>query len=65
MKNYNMILTEEQKKISALSSGKIKKNQYLTGEEMLPPDERRVMKQAKFTYSPLEKALEKQTKTSK
>ena len=59
MKNYNMILTEEQKKISALSSGKIKKNQYLTGEEMLPPDERRVMKQAKFTYSPLEKALEK------
>ena len=29
--NDNTILTEKQKKISALSSGKIDKNQYLTG----------------------------------
>ena len=30
---------------------------------LLPPGERRVTEQAKFTYSPLGEALEKQTKT--
>ena len=50
-------------KISALSSGKIDKYEYLTGEEILPFDERRVIEQAKFTYSPLGKAIEKQIKT--
>ena len=45
--------------ISALSSGKINKYEYLTDEEILPPDERRVIEQAKFTYSPIEKAFEK------
>ena len=34
MKNYNMILIEAVK-ISALSSGKIDKSEYLTGEEIL------------------------------
>ena len=33
------------------------------GEEILLPDQVRVKEQAKFTYSPLGKALEKQTKT--
>ena len=33
---------------------------YLTGEEMLPSNQKRVIEQAKFTYSPLEKAFEKQ-----
>ena len=61
MKNCN-ILTEQQQK-SALSSGKIDKYEYLTGEEILPSDQRRVIEQAKFTYSPSGKALEKQTKT--
>ena len=51
----------EAAKISALSSEKIDKYQYLTAEEILPPDQRRVIKQAKFTYSPLRKAFEKQT----
>ena len=32
-------------KISALSSGKIDKYEYLTGEEILPSDQRRVMEQ--------------------
>ena len=50
-------------KISALSSGKIDKYEYLTGEEILPIDQRRVVEQAKFTYTSLGKALEKQTKT--
>ena len=31
MKKYNTILTEKQQKISALSSGKIDKYEYLTG----------------------------------
>ena len=44
-----------------ISSGKIDKYEYLTGKEILPSDQRRVIEQAKFTYSPLGKALEKQT----
>ena len=62
MKNYSMILTEKQWK-KALSSGKIDNHESLTGEEILPPDKRRVIEQAKFTYSPLGKALENQIKT--
>ena len=50
--------------ISALSSGKIDKYTYVTGEETQPSDQRRVIEQAKFTYSSLRKALEKQTKTT-
>ena len=42
-------------KISALSSGKIDKYEYLTGEDILPSDQRRMIQQAKFTYSPLKK----------
>ena len=44
-------------------SGKIDKYEYLTGEEILTSDQRRVIEQATFTYFPLGKALEKQTKT--
>ena len=62
MKNYIMILTENQQKISALPSGKIDKYEYLTGEEILSSDQRRVIKQGKFTYSLLGKVFEKQTK---
>ena len=50
-------------KISALSSGKTDKYEYLTGEEILPSDQSRIIEQAKFTYSPLGKAFEKQIKT--
>ena len=32
-------------------------------EEISPSDQNRTIKQANFTYYPLEKALEKQTKT--
>ena len=45
-----------------MSFGKFDKYEYLTGEEILPLDQRRVIEQAKFTYSPLGKALEKQRK---
>ena len=51
--------------IQALSSGKIDKYQYLTGEEMLPSNQKQIIEQAKFTNSPLEKALEKQTFSNK
>ena len=50
-------------KISALSSRKTDKYEYLTGEDMLPSNQQQIIAQAKFTYSPLGKASEKQTKT--
>ena len=37
--------------------------EYLAGEEILPSYQIRVIEQARFTSSPLRKALEKQTKT--
>ena len=56
-------INREAAKISALSSGKINKYDYLTGEEILPSNQKQIIEQAKFTYSPLGKAFEKQTKT--
>ena len=52
-------INREAAKISALSSEKIDKYEYLTGEEILTPDQRTVIEQAKLTYSPLGKAFEK------
>ena len=37
--------------------------QLLTDEKILPSNQSRTIEQAKFTYSPLEKAFEKQIKT--
>ena len=48
---------------SALSSGKIDKYEYLTGEEIMPSSQKQIIKQAKCAYSPLGKTFEKQTKT--
>ena len=53
----------EAAKISALSSGKIDKYDYLTSEGILSLDQSRKIEQAQFTFTPLRKALEKQTKT--
>ena len=50
-------------KISALSSGKVHKYEYLTGEDILPSNQQQIIEQARFTYSPLGKAFEKQIKT--
>ena len=58
-------MNREAAKILALSSRKIDKYEYLTGEEILPPDQRRVIEQAKFTYSSLGKAFEKQIRKLK
>ena len=57
---YN--IKREAAKLSALSFGKIDKYEYLTPEEILTSGQRRVIEPVKFSYSPLEKALEKQTK---
>ena len=57
-------INREAANISLLSSRKIDKYEYLTGEKILPPDQRRVIKQAKFAYSPLRKAFEKEIKTN-
>ena len=56
-------INREAAKISALSSGKIDKYEYLTGEEILPSNQQQIIQQTKFTYSPLGKAFEKQIKT--
>ena len=56
-------INREAAEISALSSGKIDKYEYLTGEEILPSNQQQIIEQAKFIYSPLGKAFEKQTKT--
>ena len=58
-------INREAAKISALSSGKIDKYEYLTGEEILPSNQQQIIQQAKLTYFPLGKAFEKQIKTIK
>ena len=50
-------INREAVQISALSSGKIDKYEYLTGEEVLSFHQKQTIKQAKFAYSTLEKAL--------
>ena len=51
-------------KISALSSGNIDKYEYLIDKEILPSNQQQIIEQAKFTYTLLGKAFEKQTKTT-
>ena len=61
--NLHYDLNREAAKISALSSGKTDRYEYLTGEDVLPSNQQQIIEQAKFTYSPLGKAFEKQIKT--
>ena len=63
--NLQYDINREAAKMSALSSGKIDKYEYLTGEEIFPSIQRQIIEPAKFTYSPLGKAFAKQTKTIK
>ena len=58
-------INREPAKISALSSGKIDKYEFLTGEDILPSNQQQIIEQAKFTYSTLGKAFEKQAKATK
>ena len=56
-------INREAAKISAFSSGKIDKYWYITGEKILAFNQYQMIEQAKFAYSPLGKAFEKQIKT--
>ena len=58
---YN--INRETAKISALSSGKLHKYEHLTVEDILPSSKQQIIEQARFTYSPLGKAFNKQIKT--
>ena len=49
----------------ALSSRKVEIYEFLKGEKILRPDQKRVIGQAKFTFSPLGKTFEKQNKKQK
>ena len=57
-------INREAAKISAWSSGKIRKYEYLTGEDIFPSNQQQIIEQAKFPYSPLGKAFEKQIKSN-
>ena len=56
-------INREAAKISALSSGKLHKYEYLTGEDILPSNQQQIIEQTKFNYSPLGKTFEKKIKT--
>ena len=56
-------INREAAKIPALSSRKVYKYEYLTGEDILTSNQQQIIEQTKFTYSPLGKAFDKQIKT--
>ena len=53
-------INREAAKISVLSSGKINKYEYVTSEEILPSNQKRIIEQAKLTYFPFGEAFAKQ-----
>ena len=62
MKSYNTILIEKLQN-SSPSFRKTNIYEYLIGGETLPSSQKQIIETAKFTYSPLGKAFEKQIKT--
>ena len=63
MKNCSMILTEKQQKYQLYHQ--TDKYEFLTGEDIIPSDQSRIIQQAKFTYSPLGTGFKKQIKQLK
>ena len=61
-KNFNMTLTEQLQRYLHNHQGR-QRDEYLTCDEMLPPQQHRKIQEAKFTYFPIRKTFEKQTKT--
>ena len=53
-------INREAAKILVLSSKEFNKYKYLTGEEILPSNQKQMIEQAKFTYCLLRKAFVKQ-----
>ena len=63
MKNCNTILAEKQQKYQHyIVTWKNDKYEQLTDEVILLSNQRQIIEQAKFMYSPLEKGFVKQTK---
>ena len=58
-----MILIEKQLKYQLYHQAISNKQEYLTGEDILPSNQQQIIQQAKFTYSPLGKEFDKQIKT--
>ena len=58
---YN--INREADEVSALSSDKVYKQEYLTGEDILPCNKQQIIEKDRFTYFSLGKAFEKQLKT--
>ena len=56
------VINKETAKISASSFINIYKHKYLTGEEILPSNQRQIIEQAKLTDSLLSRIIEKQIK---
>ena len=52
IKKYNIILIEKQAKYQPYHQEKIRKYEYLTGEDILPPNQQQIIEQANCTYSP-------------
>ena len=50
-------INREAAKISALSSSKIHKYEYLTGKDILPSNRQQIIEQAKFPYFPFGKSF--------
>ena len=65
MKNCWQNINKEAAKISAILSQKIDQYEYLTGEEILPPDQRRKIEKARFECAPLGKAIFMNSENSK
>ena len=60
-----MIIDDQNRDIKLqynINNIKINKYEYLSGEEILPSNQKYIIEKAKFTYSPLRKAFQKQTK---
>ena len=63
--NLQYDINREAAKLSVLSTGKTNKYEYLTGEEILPFNQKQRIEKAKFNYSPLGKAFKKQLRIEK
>ena len=63
MKNCNILLIEKEQKYQNYYPEKLINMNILAFKEILPSNQRQIIEQTKFAYSPLGKAFEKQTNT--
>ena len=57
--NYNMILIEKLQRYQPYRQAKLTSMNMLLVQKILSSNQKQIIEQAKFTYSPLEKAFEK------